>query len=108
MVSPLEDIDLMAGAAEVERGRHPGRTGADHGDRLPGGFRQLRMWSVGGLIAQPALNRTDRYRLLFGSDGEIAALFAEMWTDSPGDPGEGVAPREEVECFAYLALSDEV
>ncbi len=105
----FEDLDLVAGAAELLGAGQAGRTGADHGDALAG-------MALGDLRLDPAfapaalddgmLDRLDRHRL--ADQVQRAGRLARRRADPAGEIREVVGLVQDGQRTARVVLIDPV
>ena len=100
----------MACAAELLGARHPGRPGADHGDRMARlAPRRLRADPalVPRAVHDRELDLLDRHRLAL-ADLEHACGLARSGAEAAGEVGEVVGPVELLDRSLPAAAEDEV
>ena len=108
-VGPLVNRDLVAGAAQLLRGRQPGRAGADHGDLLPGQRRRgpgddpaLRPGHLDDLLLEHGVDDW------LAADSEHAGRLAGRRAEAPGELGEVVGGVQALRGVLPAALVGEV
>src|SRR5579862_5504015 len=108
-VGTLEQHDVVAGAAELLRARHPGGTGADDRDALatpPARRRRCDETRVPRVVDDVLLDVLDRDRVVV--DVEDARLLARGGADAAGELGEVVRRVQPIDRLAPAPAVHEV